>query len=92
MSELSVGYIIDICSSSSYSNNYNIVKKIKIHNLNFCIRRVEQFEWGQPIIDWLAIDEEPFSNYRVYKTVEEAESYIRKVKGIIYNKSDECIE
>lgn len=90
MQEPCVGYIIDICSSLPRGNN--IVKTIKIHGINFCIRRIEQFKWGQPVIDWLAIDEEPFSNYRVYRTVEEAEKYIREVKGIIYNESDECIK
>lgn len=90
MQESCVGYIIDVCSSLPHG--YNIVKTIKIHDINFCIRRIDHFKWGQPVIDWLALDEESFPNYRVYTTMEEAEKYIRRVKGIIYNELDECIE
>ncbi len=79
MQEHSVGFIIDSCSP--YSKNLNVVTTFKIHGKIYCIRRIDKFEWGQPIFHAKSIEDE-FSNYCVYDTVEEALGYIKYLKKL----------
>ena len=85
MRESSIGYIIDIYSP--FGHNDNVVYIFKLHNADFCIRKIKEFQWGQPILQNNLIEEEQFNNYYVYNTLEEALTYIRRLKGLTY---EEC--
>lgn len=79
MPDISVGYIID--NYSPYQKNSNVISTFKIHGIQYCIREIEKFKWGQPIFPEKNIEDD-FNNYYVYDTVEEALSYVNYLKKL----------
>jgi len=79
MQDNSIGYIIDFYNK--YHNNDDVVKTFHLRNQNLCIRAITSFEWGQPIFPEKSIDDD-YSIFHVYKTIEEAEDYIRILRHI----------
>lgn len=77
MPESSQGFIIDLYNKHAINNN--VVSVFKIHGINFCIRKIQEFEWGQPIFPEKDI-EDNYTQYHVYQTLEEAQQYIRFLK------------
>ena len=79
MHESSTGFIIDLYNR--FAKNSDVVYTFKIHGQNYCIREIEQFEWGQPIFD-RNIDDDGFDNFRVYDTIDEALGYVKHLKQL----------
>lgn len=77
MPDSSIGFIID--NYSPYNNNKNVVKTFHLYGQPYCIRQIEQFEWGQPQFPEKDIDDE-FLYYHVYTTLDEALEYIHEQK------------
>lgn len=79
MREPSIGFIID--HYSPYQKNKNVISIFKIHGISYCIRQINEFDWGQPLFPEKNIDDD-FDSYCVYDTIEEAEGYVRYLKQL----------
>lgn len=77
--EPSIGFIID--NYSPYQRNNNVISTFKIHGIPYCIREINEFDWGQPIFPEKSIDDD-FNNYHIYETIEEAQNYVRYLKHL----------
>lgn len=73
------GFIID--NYSPYQRNNNVISVFKIHGVPYCIREINEFDWGQPVFPEKNIDDD-FNNYCVYDTIEEAQGYVRYLKRL----------
>ena len=75
--EPSTGFIID--NYSTYQRNNNVISVFKIHGVPYCIREINEFDWGQPVFPEKNIEDD-FNYYHIYDTIEEAQEYIRYLK------------
>lgn len=72
-------YIIDVYSP--YDKNEDVKYVFEYNGNLWCVREVNQFEWGRPQFDELPIDDE-FINYHIYDNLDDAIRYCRELKGI----------
>ena len=70
-------YIIDLYSK--YGHNKDVIQVTKINGLDLCIRKITQFEWGQPIFPDKNIKDE-YTTYHIYEELEDARKYIRDLR------------
>lgn len=70
-------YIIDMYNK--YGHNKDVVQTIRINGLDICIRKITEFEWGQPVFPDKNIEDE-FTTYHIYEKVEDARKYIRSLR------------
>lgn len=75
------GFIID--KYSPFHRNENVVRKFKLHGMDYCIRAIDNFEWGQPIFPEQSV-EDSFELYQVYENADAAWQYIKSLKGDMY--------
>jgi hypothetical protein len=72
-------YVID--TYSKIRNNDDVCFTFSLYNREYCLRKVEELEWGQPVFKNQSIEEEhPY--YYIYSTIDEAKAFIRKMKRI----------
>ena len=79
MRETSYGYIIDVYNN--FHHNYNVVSTFNLNGHKYCIRRIEDFEWGQPVFPEKDIDDN-FTQFYVFNTLEKAEKFVRELKEL----------
>ena len=73
------GFIVDVYNP--FAKNSNVIASFKINGHDFCIRKIDEFEWGQPIFPERPINDN-FIHYFVYDTEEEARTFIRQLKHL----------
>lgn len=82
---ISYGYIIDVYSP--YHKNYNVISTFTIYGKKYCIRKIDEFEWGQPTFPEKDL-EDNYTQFHVYNTLEKAKKFVRQLKeieGVIKN-------
>ena len=79
MLDTSIGFIID--NYNKFHKNDNVVKVFHLYGKSYCIRRVENFNWGQPDFPEKDIEDE-YLVYHVYNTLEEAEKYVSELRHL----------
>ena len=79
MQENLIGYIID--KYNNFHHNRNVVRTFNLHGQKYCIRKIDEFEWGQPIFPEKDIEDD-YSYFYIYPTLEAAERYIREIKQL----------
>lgn len=75
-------FIVD--TYSRFHKNDDVRMIFSLHNNWYCIREVEDLNWGQPLFDEKD-PEDGYTNYHIYVTLEEAQSYVRglrKMEGV----------
>lgn len=77
MPDGSQGYIISLYNP--YGNNTDVIKIFTLHNIDFCIRAISQFDWGQPIFKDKPLDDD-YTKYRIYYKLEDAEQFVSFLK------------
>ena len=70
-------FVIDVWTP--YHKNENVCKVFTLYGKKYCIRKIDSWEWGQPIFDEKDIEDD-YTSYRIYSTLEEVEAYIRELK------------
>ena len=58
-------YIVD--TYNKYERNDDVVYRFEYNKREWCIRKVDSFEWGKPQFDELPLDSE-FIEYKIYAT------------------------
>lgn len=70
-------FIID--TYSKFRNNNDVCMTFSLYNKWYCVRKIDELEWGQPVFKDQSIEEEhPY--YHVYSSLDEAKVFIRKMK------------
>lgn len=72
-------FIIDVYSK--FQNNNNVRKIFSLYSKQYCIREINNLEWGQPVFQEKDIEDD-YSFFQLYNTFEEAEQYVRELKKI----------
>ena len=70
-------YIIDVYSP--YDKNKDVKHIFEYNDRLWCVREINQFEWGQPQFAELPIDDE-FICYHIYDSLEDALQYCHELK------------
>lgn len=73
-------YIVD--TYNKYERNDDVVYRFEYNKREWCIRKVDSFEWGKPQFDELPLDSE-FIEYKIYDNLDDAIKYCRSLKGVI---------
>lgn len=79
MPEQSLGFIID--NFSPFQKNKNVVYTFRLYGRPYCIRSINEFEWGQPDFPEKDI-EDNYTTYLIYNTYEEARNYVDNMKKL----------
>lgn len=71
-------YIVDLYNKFS---NDEIISKFKLNGRWWAIKKVK-LDWGHPILTSIEENEDPYLHFHLYNTLEEAKSFIHKLKQL----------
>lgn len=76
---MNVFYIID--TYSRFHKNTDVCMVFTLYSKWYCIRKITQLEWGQPIFEEKDLDDE-YTNYHLFSTLDEAKLYVRSLRKL----------
>lgn len=72
-------FIVDVYSK--FQNNDNVRMIFPLYGKKYCIREIDELEWGQPIFKEKDLEDD-YSFFQLYTTFEEAKQYVYELKRI----------
>lgn len=72
-------FVLDVYNK--YGRNDDVCDLFNLFNRWYCIREVNNFDWGQPIIPDRTFDEgSEHDHYHLFATLEDARQAVKKLK------------